>query len=552
MKGHNKKFHQHSEKKEKRKLEPNEEKEEEEDQLEEQWNQKDVILPHSPNNIVVINNRRRNFTERSEFNKWGLACEVLEKKIKNSQELFDAICHINPHKNRSTLVGIIEFFYVHGFDSKFKVEVKQGEKRLRGDPGKPDNCGFTTVEQSKGFFGKTLPFMQKVALESSTLFPHGLPKLVQNENGKVILSRRQCACLMANAFFCTLFEDQVYENPTQGRSRSKKEVQIFPSFNFLGFWKRNRANHLFSSEAAKLFCFIHYFERLSEDEETLLDPKRRVIFKRRSIEDKDFPDWKNCEEVLINQNMDVVGKGSIEDSKGDLQVDFANLSLGGGVLSGGCVQEEIRFSICPEFVVGMLFNSHLKENETIIIKGAEQFSNYKGYGREMEFAGDHKDSTGVVDGVIDTTIVAMDAVDFIRPAEQYKERWIMRELNKAFCGFFSDADDVKPLQAIATGNWGCGVFNGDKQLKFLIQLMSASICNRSIKYYTFGDEKLRNELISMHKFLSSNQFTIGKLAGFLLSYGKTKRETDLFEWVIEQFGEEAKNKAQTEPKLAKK
>ena len=55
-----------------------------------------------------------------------------------------------------------------------------------------------------------------------------------------------------------------------------------------------------------------------------------------------------------------------------LQVDFANMYLGvrfssrlslysslthtsqGGVLSGGCVQEEIRFSISPELIAAML------------------------------------------------------------------------------------------------------------------------------------------------------------------------------------------------------
>ena len=31
-----------------------------------------------------------------------------------------------------------------------------------------------------------------------------------------------------------------------------------------------------------------------------------------------------------------------------LHADFANMYLGGGVICGGNVQEEIRFSICPE------------------------------------------------------------------------------------------------------------------------------------------------------------------------------------------------------------
>lgn len=38
-----------------------------------------------------------------------------------------------------------------------------------------------------------------------------------------------------------------------------------------------------------------------------------------------------------------------------LQIDFANKSLGGGVLSHGAIQEEIRFVINPECLCGLLF-----------------------------------------------------------------------------------------------------------------------------------------------------------------------------------------------------
>lgn len=46
---------------------------------------------------------------------------------------------------------------------------------------------------------------------------------------------------------------------------------------------------------------------------------------------------------------------------------------------------------------------------------------------------------------------------------------LLRELYKAFTGFVS-AKNSK----IATGNWGCGVFNGDLQLKAAIQIVAAS------------------------------------------------------------------------------
>ena len=51
------------------------------------------------------------------------------------------------------------------------------------------------------------------------------------------------------------------------------------------------------------------------------------------------------------------------------QVDFANKYLGGGVLTHGCVQEEIRFLICPEMIISRLFTEGLEKNESLIMKG---------------------------------------------------------------------------------------------------------------------------------------------------------------------------------------
>lgn len=42
------------------------------------------------------------------------------------------------------------------------------------------------------------------------------------------------------------------------------------------------------------------------------------------------------------------------------------------------VQEEIRFMINPELIVGMLFMACMEDNEAIEIVGAERFSQYMG------------------------------------------------------------------------------------------------------------------------------------------------------------------------------
>ena len=66
---------------------------------------------------------------------------------------------------------------------------------------------------------------------------------------------------------------------------------------------------------------------------------------------------------------------------------------GGGVLGSGCVQEEIRFVICPEMLVSLLVCEKMEANECIFLIGCERYSSYKGYSKSFEFDGDYIDKT---------------------------------------------------------------------------------------------------------------------------------------------------------------
>lgn len=37
-----------------------------------------------------------------------------------------------------------------------------------------------------------------------------------------------------------------------------------------------------------------------------------------------------------------------------------------------------------------------------------------------------------------------------------------------------------------TGNWGCGAFNGDIKLKFVIQWLACSMAGKTMMYTPFG------------------------------------------------------------------
>ena len=155
----------------------------------------------------------------------------------------------------------------------------------------------------------------------------------------------------------------------------------------------------------------------------------------------------------------------------DVQVDFANRRIGGHALAKGLVQEEIRFMICPELIVSILLADAMEKDDCIVITGAEMYSNYTGYGSTYKFTGAKTDELPRDELMRKMTqIVAMDALPYTRGRNKYLDQFtaefINRDLQKAFIAFNS----TNPHAGIATGNWGCGAFGGNSQLKVIVIL----------------------------------------------------------------------------------
>ena len=178
--------------------------------------------------------------------------------------------------------------------------------------------------------------------------------------------------------------------------------------------------------------------------------------------------------------------------------------------------------------------------ESILITGAEQFSVYSGYGGRFTCKGPHEDINPVDDrNRRNVNIIAIDAIPFEYepPMFQYKRPNIVRELNKAYCGFThvlsGDKSDKEEVVSVATGNWGCGMFGGDKELKSLIQWMAASRAGRTVQYYTFGDANLTREQERVTKLLLERKVTVGQLYKILVSGSMSKG--NVFEYVVSAY-----------------
>ncbi|KAF1321007.1 Poly glycohydrolase, partial [Globisporangium splendens] len=205
----------------------------------------------------------------------------------------------------------------------------------------------------------------------------------------------------------------------------------------------------------------------------------------------------------------------IEDLDEHLQIDFANKFAGGGVFGTGCVQEEIRFLLSPELFIACLVFAKLEPNESFVIHGTERYSSYKGYGDTFEFGGNYSDQTEFESMPADAqgtntkrrkcVIVGIDAVNYGSAAvgRQYTSVHIWRDLVKAFVGF-AYPEQVSARWPVATGNWGCGVFRGDAELKFLIQWLAASFARRELVYVLFDrDQELHDKITELLQLFQS-------------------------------------------------
>lgn len=444
---------------------------------EDKWDENHVRLPSSPSSKYSEIDEEGN---RSKKLRWNLIREsLMEKEIKTSRDIEDAIKKYNTQFSSQW-----KFSLLH---SLFEDEFSE--------------------QDSEHFFDDVMPKLINLALRLPELIPSSIPLLKKKMNHSISLSQEQAGCLLANAFFCTF--------PQRNTGRKNTD---YPEINF---------NRLFSSSGPhimeKLKCILNYFRIIC------LNMSNGVLtFQRRYVDPVDFPNWSESKSKFSSIKLSISSERTIEDGHGMLQVDFANLYLGGGVLGWGCVQEEIRFVMNPELIVGMLFCESMKNEEAIVMTGCAQFNKYSGYSRSFKWKGSFIDETPR-DVYRRRTIhvVAIDALSFHKPELQFKEFFIKREANKAFAGFFHDPNDAATPIPICSGNWGCGVFQGNKPLKALIQLLACCVNRRNLFYCTFGETELMDQIHEMFEFLTQNDFTVGE---FIDIYFET-----CFDWFLIYF-----------------
>ena len=333
-------------------------------------------------------------------------------------------------------------------------------------------------------FEKLIPFLWDQASKEVNIENHLQPSLPV-----ITMKKSECLSVLSKAFFC------LYQ-------RNSYNWQAFPSMNFDRLYMHSRGFD--GCEKAKLQMIISYFVQLYQRhfEGNFVDEEIEFSL---SESKNTWLEWQQDQSELSHFFMEDMYK-SLDDAKDDYRIDFANTYLGGASLSYGSVQEEIMFSICPEMNVGRLFSPRMKEHQAICIKGTEQFTTPQGYGHSLEFGGLYKDHSMVIKNKRQSFVVAIDALDFRgQPTSiQYTQAGILRELNK----FYAAMSIQQTPSTVATGNWGCGVFGGNAELKLLIQWVSASRANKNVRYFPFDNKPVYKRFLEIQKKIQDGQIQL--------------------------------------------
>ena len=417
-----------------------------------------------------------------------------------------------------------------------------------------------------------ISYIADLALRSVALFEaQPLQFLAPGVSGHATLSRLQAASLNALALFNAL----PYAPPN-----SDWEMPEHLSFRH---WLSGAVAGYADSHKAR--CLLQYFLRIRHQEGakdsgdgTGVTISRLVLSAERKAAVNAAADWLACAtplQPLVVESSPSVG---IEDAKGALQADFANEYIGGGVMIGGTLQEEIRFSTCPECLVANLLCPKMQDHEAILLSGVRQYARFTGYGDGFECIGAHPDPDASI-----ATVLAIDARAYMGDdrRRQYASSEMLRELTKLWVGVSGEGWPEAAAAAVAanrgrgvgakgaatfgerprarqeaaatasrsgggrgaesrrggksgsssgagrsvafatgqpfaTGNWGCGCFGGDLQLKALLQWMAASRAGRAMIYYPFGDSRAAG-LEEVSARLLAAKTTVGQLGKLLFN-----------------------------------
>lgn len=290
----------------------------------------------------------------------------------------------------------------------------------------------------------------------------------------VELTRLQCVEILAAGFFGLVSRSYFGEWRKRGVDEDPLDMSIFC---FLKLWaydcgKWNTKNFVLMG------VLLYFYQASLLGNETLQVEKLTIT--RKAIGPNVAPD-EHTIFCPFDLQQDGVSIHDFPDAAQHLQADFANEYLGGGVMSGGGSQEESMFVDFTELLATLLVVERMRPFEAVEIHGPKKFVEQNMMAaRHLHKKDQFCRPVAEVGGPI--TTVAFDALCFnshgtVTKWDQYKPPQLQRELRKCQAAL-GLPDAVVPSgtrRSFVSGNWGCGAFRGDLELKCVLQWISCSM-----------------------------------------------------------------------------
>lgn len=270
--------------------------------------------------------------------------------------------------------------------------------------------------------------------------------------------------------------------------------------------------------AEKLKCFLGYFcQKRSESKAHSSGTVRFVRAAMRSS--RVGPFWEAADTRPIADCSFVWGT-EMQESRGSAIVDFANEQFGYGIIPSA-TQEEMIMCARPEALVGCAIATVMADHEAVLIARARHIvhcSKPSGSSpfRYLGLCAEETQTESILIGV-DAFKALLDLQLEVNPATQ------IRDIRKVVVGFAAAAymaseEDV----TLITGAWGCGAFGCDQAVKFMQQLLAATVTGVRLQYTVYGvvsnDQYTgeRRSLQDLYEHLRANNCTLDDLWQLLL------------------------------------
>ena len=288
---------------------------------------------------------------------------------------------------------------------------------------------------------------------------------------------------------------------------SSSEVKFLLAFSFIGKWADDNKNFtglLESAELAKesLNYFVNFFT----------SSKWYLYYLYLGTVDESLFDQDIKGNIEFNESKFFTQTSLIEGSNDESvsTVVFASKNIGGEFLNieDESLQSKI-FRKNPPLYVLRILKPTLEENE------------------------------GIFFDIDQKSFCLMDAKVYSKEEEKDLEENIKRDLLKAIAAFENAKDQI------VSGCWGCGDANGNIYLKFVIQLIAASYCNKTLLYSNFGlTEEQKENILKIGRTFNGKPIREALEKLFSIENLIVKSDDNITQFLAEEEEEEEKEEIQ--------